>query len=182
MSFLNSTVIPYFRKRSFSGFSLIDLMVTILIMALLSTMAIPAMSSWIDSVRARSAQKKFYSMATEARSIALRQSQITTLCNLQADECAYEFDLPVTLFVDSDSDAELDFDEEIIRIVDLKLPEKINIRWNRSRYMRFWPSGGTGALNGSLSYCDLEDTGNDFRVVVSRTGRVRIDTQDSYCD
>jgi len=168
-------------QKSSKGFSLLELMVVVTISAILSVIAVPSLSSWIDSSRAKSVRQQLYAITAEARSIALKESQTVTICALGNNQCQSELALPISLFTDNNRNAVLDESEQLIRVLNISLPEKISLSWNRSGYMRFWPSGGTGALTGSLSYCDALNPDNDFRIVVARTGRLRIDASETRC-
>ena len=173
--------VSFSSSRLAKGFSLIELMAVIAISSILLAMAAPAISSWIDSARAKAVRQQFYALASEARSIALKESQTITICHLIDQKCQPEFAVPLSLFADNNRNAILDEDERLIRVMHMELPDKISISWNRSSYMRFWPSGGTGALTGSLSYCDAQSPDNDFRIVIARTGRLRIDETETRC-
>lgn len=168
-------------RKYIQGFSLIELMFAAIITALLSVVAVPGMASWIDSTRAKSVGRQLYSLTSVARSLALNESQTVTICHLDGKKCQLDIALPLSLFIDVNRNAELDADERVVQVLDIKLPNRIKLLWNRSGYMRFWPSGGTGALTGSLSYCDNNNSDNDFRLVVARTGRVRIDKLETRC-
>ena len=168
--------------RYTTGFSLLELMVAIVISSLLAAMVAPAISSWIDAARAKAVRQQLYALASEAKSIALKESRTITICHLVDEECDPQFALPLSLFADNNRNAVLDEEERLIRVMDIDLPDKINISWNRAAYMRFWPSGGTGAVNGSLSYCDEQNPDYDFRIVIARTGRLRIDKTETRCD
>lgn len=167
--------------RGSSGFTLVEVMLALVISSILSMVAVPNISSWLDASRAKSVRQQLRSLTMEARSLALYQAQTTTVCRLKNGICDSQFGFPVSVFVDSNHNATLDFDESVFRILDIELPDRVSMHWNRSGYLRFWPSGGSGALTGSLSYCDQRSSDNDFRLVVARTGRVRIDQSETRC-
>lgn len=169
------------RKKWAKGFSLVELMIALSIAAILSAIAVPGLSNWLDAARAKSVRQQFYGIAAEARSIALKQAQTITICSLEDDKCQSQFVPPISLFTDSNRNAILDSDERVVRVLNIELPKKIKLTWNRYGYMRFWPSGGTGALTGSLSYCDETNADHDFRIVVARTGRLRVDKVETRC-
>ena len=169
-------------RRFIFGFSLVEMMIVFIISSILSMLAAPQLSYWVDSARAKSVRMNLRSFLVEARSIALTQSDTITVCQLQGDHCKSEFGFPLSMYVDNNRNAVLDSDEYIVRVLDMDLTNNISIKWNRHKYLRFWPSGGTGALTGSLSYCNQLFPDFDFRLVIARTGRVRVDENASRCD
>ena len=162
------------------GFSLIELMVVIAIVAVLAMLAVPGLSAWVDGARAKSVRQQIYGMATEARSTALKESRTVTLCHLEQGQCQPGFNFPVSSFTDENGNDELDGDDQVLRVLTIKLPEKIRLSWNDSTPMSFLPSGR--ARGGSLSYCDGTRPDKDFRIVVSLVGRLRIDESDTRCN
>lgn len=174
----------FFRSGFFfqSGFTLIELILVLAITAILAGLASPAISSWVATARAKAAQQQISSLLSDARYRALSRAEILTVCRLEAGQCSGDFGFPLSTFVDLNRDAILDADESLLREVTVEIPEKARVNWNRKGgYLRFWPNGGTGALTGSVTYCDTESPENDFRIVVARTGRLRIDKEDSRC-
>lgn len=164
------------------GFTLIELILVLAITAILAGLASPAISSWVDTARAKAVRQQISSLLSDARYRALSRAEVLTICRLEAGQCTSDFGFPLSIFVDLNRDAILDADEVLLREVTAEIPEKARISWNRKGgYMRFWPNGGTGALTGSVTYCDSETPKNDFRIVVARTGRLRIEKEDTGC-
>lgn len=170
----------FYRTR---GFTLLELLITLSIMAIITALALPAMGSMIESSRSRAVRQQLQSFLGEARSQALSTSRIVTVCHLaENSECSDDLAFPLTMFADFDRNAELGEEEEILKTLDFSLPQDSSIKWNRNGYIRFWPSGGTGALTGSITYCHFYDDKYEFRVVIARTGRVRVDFDETRCD
>lgn len=164
------------------GLTLIELILVLAITAILAGLASPAISSWVDTARSKAVRQQISSLLSDARYRALSRAEILTICRLEAGQCSSDFGFPLSTFVDLDKDAVLDVDEALLSEVTARIPEKARINWNRKGgYLRFWPNGGTGALTGSVTYCDSETPKNDFRVVVARTGRLRIEKEDTGC-
>lgn len=171
------------RTDSILGVTLLELLVALAIVAILAATATPALVNILESSRSKAVRQQLQSFFGEARSHALEQSEIVTICHLGTNSrCADELEFPLTMFADPNRRAELNEDDQIIKIFDFKLPEDATLAWNRNGYVRFWPSGGTGALTGSMSYCHSYDDKYEFRVVIARTGRVRIDFDETRCD
>ncbi len=165
------------------GFSLIELILALAITAILASLVSPAISSWIESTQAKTVQQQIASLLSEARYRALSKAETLTICHLEMRQCSGDFRFPLSTFVDANRDAIWDADEILLHQASTDLPASARLSWNRKGgFVRFWPNGGTGALTGSISYCHSEQPTNDFRIVVARTGRLRIDKKATRCN
>jgi len=164
------------------GFTLIELLLVLAVTAILVGLASPAISSLVDTAQAKAVRQQVSSLLSDARYRALSRAEILTVCHLDADHCSGDFGFPLSTFVDLDRDAIFDADEVLLGEVTTEIPPNARLDWNRKGgYLRFWPNGGTGALTGSVTYCNTDRPENDFRIVVARTGRLRIDEKDTRC-
>lgn len=99
-----------------SGFTLVELMITLLVGAILLTVAVPSMQTLIRNNRLTTQTNEFVSTLQLARSEAAKRNvPITILAN--APEASNEFGAGWILFQDADGDGTLDADEETIRSV-----------------------------------------------------------------
>jgi type IV fimbrial biogenesis protein FimT len=179
------------RRQEFSGaicsakigFSLIEVLFVLAITAILAGLASPTISSWIEAAQAKAIQQQLSSLLFDARYLALSSAQILTVCHLEGDQCSSNLAFPLSAFIDPNRDAVRDANETLLREASADIPSSAQLNWNRSGvFLRFWPSGGTGALSGSVTYCDVNSPDNNFRIVVARTGRLRIDKNDTRCN
>lgn len=166
----------------FKGVTLLELLAVLSIVSVLVAMAVPGFQSLIESNRAKVVRQQMQGLLNEARSYALKRSEVVTICHLADDNrCAANFNFPLTMFVDNDRGAILTDGSDVLRVLDMTLPDHLEMDWNRNGYIRYWPSGGTGALTGSLRFCNRFEDRNDFRIVIARTGRTRIEFDDTRC-
>ena len=168
--------------RTLRGVTLFELLVSLALISILTAMAMPAMSSLIESSRSKVVRQQLQSFLSEVRSVALHKSQIVTVCRLDEDDrCESELSFPLTAFVDANRNQQLESQTEVLRRLDFEMPDNLSMAWNRHGYLRYWPSGGTGALTGSLTFCHANSTRHDFRIVIARTGRTRVDFDETGC-
>ena len=163
------------------GFSLFDILLAMFVSMILSLIAVPSISDWLKSAKSKEVSRQLLNITAMARYQALTRSSVVTICHLEDNRCAGQLAFPLSVFEDGNRNAAFDPQEDLIRELDIALSESVDINWNRRGYLRFWPSGGTGALTGSLSYCDAVAEQHNFRLVVARTGRTRIDRRETRC-
>ena len=165
------------------GITLLELLVCLSIILIIISLGIPQFMRTLAYFESRSTQQSLLTYIASARAHALYLQEVVTLCPLAEDQsCSNDWNKPLTTFSDLNSNAVLDNTEEIISIWDGK-NSLVNMSWTQSRrYIRFRPNGFTTATTGSLRYCSsnyFEDY--DFRIVVARTGRTRVDRRDHGC-
>lgn len=166
-----------------SGATLLEICVCLSIIIILNSFALPQLQNLKIYFDSRATQKSLLSLIGSARSIALYQDQIVTLCPIaESGTCSSEWNESLSIFVDKNSNAILDPDEEVLTIWNER-QKYIELSWTLDRrYIRFRPNGSTTATTGSLRYC-LRDTtnSNNFRIVIARTGRTRVDRKSHGC-
>ena len=96
------------------GFSLIELLVVMAILAILLGVGIPNMQQYIVSTRLSSASNEFFTALNVARSEAVRRGTQVTLITSGAAN-SRDWTTGWTMFVDADRDGALGASEEVIR-------------------------------------------------------------------
>ena len=168
--------------RLFKGVTLLEMLTALGIVSVLVSIAVPGFESLLESNRSKVIRQQLQGLLNEARSVALTKSHVVTICHLDSNNrCDSDIAFPLTMFIDPDRNAAFDNQNDVIRILDFELPKNVEMDWNRSGFIRYWPSGGTGALTGSLRFCHANSDRNDFRIVIARTGRTRVDFDNTRC-
>ena len=149
-----------------SGFSLIELMVTIAILAVLAMVAIPEMTALLKNTKLKTAPRHLVSTLQEMKLRAVKENAITVLI---IDEANDEY----TAFLDNNSDKILDTNEEIIAQIDLQNDQLAIISSTSSKKLGF---NGRGLLDsGACTITITNSTGRQKEVVINLMGNIRVD-------
>ena len=159
-----------------SGLTMIELLMTLGILAILLATAGPAFSRYLAETRARTAMAHMQTLFAYARFEAVHSAQAMTLCALDGDgRCSRVWgpEHTVSVFRDRNENRRLDGDEA----------PKRSVRWPLREGRLFWraslaathltfDSGGATWQNGTLVYCPENRAARHARaLVISQTGR-----------
>lgn len=167
------------------GFTLIELMVTLLILLILLTIGIPSFSNQLQSSRTRTSALDLLQAINQARTIAISQAQRATLSHTGSWESGWE------LYIDANDNGQLDGDEQLITSskalnsvrVSANKPIKNYVSFIGTGESRFVGKADGGAFQaGTLTVCP-ETTGAGYRLVLARSGRIRMEgISEADCD
>jgi prepilin-type N-terminal cleavage/methylation domain-containing protein len=136
-----------------SGFTLVELIVTLCILSILSAIAVPRAESFLDSMRVRGAVMEIESLFSTARHLAIARGAQVTI----------EIDSARTTIAVSAG-------EDTLRKADIGLEH--NVRFAATRARMIYSATGVGYGAANLSVVVRRNSAVDT-VVVSRLGRVR---------
>jgi len=167
------------------GFTLLELLVAVVIVAILLTIAVPNFGSFISKSRVDSAKNKLVSSVAEARSEAIRAGSRVVICrkNSGADTCNgsstsagnADWSEGWVIFRDDDDDVAVDTDE--LLKVHADIADQTSIQYTRGDAIIF---DGSGLLTTSssddevFSISDSADSSVGAGVSIRPTGRVRM--------
>lgn len=167
------------------GFTLVELMVTIMIIGIIAVIAIPNMR---DSARGYQVTSKAYSwmnILNFARSESAKRGMRVTICassNLTSCAAASQSNLHQgwLLFVDANNDGDWDAGENIIRAEPSDSDYSFVLAGTASSYVSFIPNGmtkttGNASWSGTITICRNGSAGALGRqIVISAVGRARV--------
>ena len=159
-----------------AGYSLIELLVTLMLAAILLVLGVPGLRELALDARRTADVNAFVSAVQLARSESAKRAQAVVLCpTADGSTCAragQPFDSGWMVFVDADGDnpPRRDGDEELL----LHYPPVMegSIRSNRASFV-FRPHYRR-STNGTVVFCDLRGPPAARAVIVSYTGRPRV--------
>ena len=180
------------RKR-IAGFTLLELIITLALAAIIVTVAVPAFQETISRNRRATQANDLVSALSLARSEAIKRGEMVTIC--QSDDQASctedeEWEKGWLVFVDSnaaggDNVGELDAGEELLRVYQgLSGGNTLRVTDTFEDYLSYLPDGlslgSDGLANGTFSLCDYDEDETEARyIVINVTGRVRVRDYDA---
>lgn len=158
------------------GFTLFELLISLLILSIVLTVALPLFSSQIQQTRIKTSVTNFYEAVQLTRTIAVSHNQRAVLKHTGSWDEGWE------IFVDKDHDGIRDEDETLIQ--QGSNTSGINIKANRPvrKYISFIGSGesryvgranGGGFQAGSFTLCG-EESIDGYSLTLARSGRMRL--------
>lgn len=177
-------------RQGINGFTLVELIITLAIAAIITTMAVPSFQAMIRKNRMATQTNEFISALHLARSEAVKQGQRITICkstNSTASSPACDtsnsigWDRGWIVFVDGDEDAALDTTEVILHIHgSLGGGNHLTGNTNVADYISYAPNGMTELITGALQMgtITLCHPPKARQIIISSTGRARTEKAD----
>jgi type IV fimbrial biogenesis protein FimT len=164
------------------GFTLLELLVTLAVVAVVTALAVPTMSASIRRSHIAAAHNEFLSSLYLLRSEAIKRNRVVKMCRSRdADppRCDGSADggwhTGWTMWVDVDGNDQIESGEVVItRQPSLRGEVRLTGNSNIAERVAFRSNGATlGAGNGTFTICM---PGSPFRreLILSRTGRIRV--------
>lgn len=170
-----------------SGFTLIELVVTVALAAIVLTVGVPAFGTFIKNNRLITSTNALVGALNLARSEAIKRNVRVSVCK-SSDGAACtgtgNWEQGWLVFVDSDNDATYDNGTETLLRVQDNIKGNVTMAGNAnvSTYVSYVSSGRSQLIDGAfqagtIKICD-DRTGNVGRqIVISNTGRMHLDSQ-----
>lgn len=166
------------------GFTLIELMITVGLAAVLLSFAVPGMSQFLAKRSVESAASALASDYRFARSEAVKRTAVVTICrSSNGAACAGDagsWHVGWIVFVDSDNDGAVDAGEDILRVQQALggIQSMSNVvEANTIHTARFRPNGIALPVSDGLVITPSVATASTRLLCVSNQGRVSIRDQ-----
>ncbi|MGB5325826.1 MAG: GspH/FimT family protein [Pseudomonadales bacterium] len=179
-----ATSIPQLRPAQYilakasarTGYSLLELLITLLLVAIIASFATPTLRTFVDSARADAFQESLRKAIYRTRSTAIFNKKIVSLCPYSEDGCGTNWEDGLMIFTDENNNGKIDTGDELLERFYIE-KAGYSISWRasaRKNFLRFSPSGMARAF-GRFTICN---SSNDLRlartIVVNRQGRLRL--------
>ena len=160
------------------GFTLSELLVSIAIVAVALTMAVPAFQNLLAAQRSTAIVNQLIGAVTLARTEAIVRRRTVTFCPGAAGRCLdrNEWHAGALVFIDHDGNGMRDDGDTLVAAFPpLRSGERIYWQSFRNRrFLQFHPRGYTQWQNGSFLYCPADQRATLARlVIVNAAGRTR---------
>ena len=156
------------------GFSLIEMMVAVAVLAILLTIGLPAFGGLIDNQRLDSSAESLMRSVQFTRGEAARRNRHITMAPLGS-----HWHDGWVIFLDANTNGMLDTGETILR--EDKPSSAIHIHANSTiaSYLRYNAQGESELLNGgfqsgTFSFCPTQLNAEGRQLIINRVGRPRI--------
>jgi len=167
---------PIAQKSIITGFTLIELIVSVSITSILAAIAIPNFSDFIVQMRVDNEISRLQRLLLTARNHAISVQYPVTLCPLnEQNQCTTQWQDEIGVFIDSNDNKvyEPASNEVLIAMKDFAFEgDKLQYGLRRNR-IKFAPTGRTTGWgsNGTLKYCPKNHIDHSRAIVISTSGR-----------
>ena len=159
------------------GFTIVELMISLSLMAILAAIAVPSYERLILTSAADKFRDDLYSTLVLARSEALTRGTSVTVCtstdtNVCSDD-ADDWQGGWLMFEDKNNDSTLDLtSEEILSVYQNFNQRSASLTFNNGDKVRFSRLGGAAGFNGTFNFC-RSDADYAQYIVLQNSGRAR---------
>lgn len=156
------------------GFTLVELMVTLSVIAILVTVGIPALGEFVHDTQQKTAFSKLISAYAFARQEAVHRGKGVSICpvkRIKPTQCTNNWSEGVLIYINKAGGSKFQAGDEKLKFV--LFPENITLDWKKNTYlMTINPEGGTAAGSFTLK---KTDGSSPFKLIISSIGRSRIE-------
>lgn len=169
------------QTSSQDGYSLVELIVTVSITAILGSLALPAFANIIRSQQSLTAIESLMTAYQQARTSAIMLNKPVTFCaRKNGSTCGSDWSQGALVFVDDNSDNIIDDGERVFaEMPAFPAGSSLSIStFGNRKFLRFAPSGLLENYSaGNIVYCPPKGKAQDARnLIFTRMGRPRLGT------
>ena len=161
------------------GFTLIELMITLVVLIILTTIAAPSFSEWLARSRITSRANELVGDLSLARSESATRGARVTVCARSTNtacDAGGDWNNGWLVFIDLDGDGSIDAGETVLKVGEAMSGNTrvVASGFGSTKYVRFRSYGGLDpATAGSFSFCSDTIVPNGVAVSVAAIGRAK---------
>ncbi|GIU45855.1 type IV minor pilin protein FimT [Shewanella sairae] len=165
------------------GLTLVELMVTIAIAAIMLTMGVPSLTSMYESYRAESNIRTIQQAILFSRNHALSYGSRVTLCPLNGNTCSNDWINGASVFIDNGTINTIDgTDQVLLELASFNDNDFIDYDQNSITIGNDGFVSG-GFSSGSFNYCPGSQTSTDSKgLTLSISGKVKFTSGTIVCN
>lgn len=164
--------------HSSRGITLLELLVTLAILAILTGLAVPAFSHTVKRAHNITLANQMILLIQYARSESIVKRRVVTLCGSRnQQQCDGQWSKNILVFVDHNQDGKRNNAERLLQVVStVKAGESLQWRsFGNKPYLQLHPDGRTWYQNGNFTYCPANsDTRYALHWLLNAGGRLRM--------
>ncbi len=162
------------KQRRMAGWTLLELLVTLSVLATLGLTGIPAMQRFVEQHRVVSASNSLITHLNYARNEAVTRHTFVSACpSPDLQHCSgNRWDRGWIIFLDPDRNGQPASENDILRVVHGN--ERLLMHSGGRYRVRYQPMGGAYGTNLTIRVCGRNGRATPNAVVVSNPGRARV--------
>jgi len=165
------------RLSSYSGFTLLELLTTLAIIAIIAGAVIPSLRTLVMSNRMNTQLNELLTALQGARSQAIARQQHVVLCP-SADQASClnssAWQTGWIMFADRNANKQFDRDESTLRVHIASNPSLTISGSNGRQRIVMQPDGSAGGSNVTFTFCDARGPAQARAIFVALNGRPRV--------
>jgi len=160
------------------GLTLLELLVSLAIIGLLASMAIPSFANTIKRSNSLTVAYQLMGLVQFARTEAISKSVPVTICGSSTgSQCNNDWSKTILIFTDINDNGLMD-DDDVLLQTTVSLQNGGTLSWRSFRnkpYLQMEPNGMTYFQNGNFTYCPPDhDAHYALHWIINVTGHLRI--------
>jgi type IV fimbrial biogenesis protein FimT len=164
------------RQLRETGFTIVELVVTLSIIAIALSLTIPAMTGLLNSAAGKGTTANLVSILNLSRNTAIVEQTTVTVCPLDgSSKCSSDWTRPITAFRDPLRTKAVTYPEQIIRITEPPSHGRLIVKSGIRNYFRFRSSGLAREAIGNITWCpESNDPTGATQVRINMGGRPQL--------